>query len=264
MDRDAVFRFIERESNAFIEFLKSMIALPTISPEGHSYREFVELVREFLGSYGVSVEIHPVPLEYTDPRLPPEGRGRPRYIAVARTGDPRRVLLHFNGHYDVVSGGPGWRVTEPFKPRVIGGRVYGRGSCDMKGGIVSALLALAALSAAVDKAGYGVEAFLVPDEEIGGETGTGYAVEAGMPRGRYVVIAEPTGAERVYIGQKGRIRGRVVVRGRTAHGASPWLGVNAFERAARLAVRMFDELVPRIEARRSGYRYDYEEPLRLH
>jgi succinyl-diaminopimelate desuccinylase len=116
-----------------------------------------------------------------------------------------------------------------------------------------------ALQRFAETLGHGVEAFLVPDEEIGGETGTQYIVENNMVRGRYVIIAEPTGLERIYIGQKGRIRGLVIVRGRSAHGASPWLGVNAFEKASRLAVKMFDELVPKIESKRSKYRYDYEE-----
>lgn len=236
-----------------------MISIPTISPEGDHYFEFSKLASEFLSFYGISSEIHQIPLEYTDPWLPEVGRGKPRYVVIARIGDPDKMLIHFNGHYDVVSGGPGWRVTEPFKPRVIDGRVYGRGSSDMKGGIASIALSMVALLKPIEAMGYGVEAFLVPDEEIGGETGTQYVVENNMVRGRYVIIAEPTGLERIYIGQKGRIRGLVTVRGRTAHGAAPWLGINAFEKASRLAVKMFDELVPKIESKRSRYRYDYEE-----
>jgi succinyl-diaminopimelate desuccinylase len=58
---------------------------------------------------------------------------------------------------------------------------------------------------------------------------------------------------------KGRIRALVIVRGKSAHGASPWLGINAFEKAARLAVKMFDELVPMIEAKKSKYKYDFPE-----
>jgi len=257
--RDRAFEVIDRESSNVIKLLMDMISIPTISPEGDNYIEFSKLVAEFLSSYGISSEIHRIPLEYTDPRLPDVGRGKPRYVVIARIGDPGKVIIHFNGHYDVVSGGPGWRITEPFKPRVVGDRVYGRGSSDMKGGIASIVLSMIALQRSAEALGHGVEAFLVPDEEIGGETGTQYVVENNMVRGRYIIIAEPTGLERIYIGQKGRIRGLIVVRGRSAHGASPWLGVNAFEKASRLAVKMFDELVPRIEAKRSRYRYDYEE-----
>jgi succinyl-diaminopimelate desuccinylase len=257
--RDRAFEVIDREGSNVIKLLMDMISIPTISPEGDNYIEFSKLVAEFLSSYGISSEIHRIPLEYTDPRLPDVGRGKPRYVVIARIGDPGKVIIHFNGHYDVVSGGPGWRITEPFKPRVVGDRVYGRGSSDMKGGIASIVLSMIALQRSAESLGHGVEAFLVPDEEIGGETGTQYVVENNMVRGRYIIIAEPTGLERIYIGQKGRIRGLIVVRGRSAHGASPWLGVNAFEKASRLAVKMFDELVPRIEAKRSRYRYDYEE-----
>lgn len=257
--KDRAFEVIDRESSNVIKLLIDMISIPTVSPEGDNYIEFSKLVAEFLSSYGISSEIHRIPLEYTDPRLPDVGKGKPRYVVIARISDPGEVLIHFNGHYDVVSGGIGWRVTEPFKPRIVGSRIYGRGSSDMKGGIASIILSMIALQRFAETLGHGVEAFLVPDEEIGGETGTQYIVENNMVRGRYVIIAEPTGLERIYIGQKGRIRGLVIVRGRSAHGASPWLGVNAFEKASRLAVKMFDELVPKIESKRSKYRYDYEE-----
>jgi succinyl-diaminopimelate desuccinylase len=257
--KEQAFKAIDREVDRVLKFLIDMIAIPTISPEGDYYFEFSKLASEFLSFYGISSEIYRVPLEYTDPKLPEVVRGKPRYVVIARIGDPDRVLIHFNGHYDVVSGGPGWRVTEPFKPEVIDGKVFGRGSSDMKGGIASIALSMIALLKPIETMGYGAEVFLVPDEEIGGETGTQYIVESNMVRGRYIIIAEPTGLERIYIGQKGRIRGLITVKGRTAHGAAPWLGVNAFEKASRLAVRMFDELVPKIESKKSRYKYDYEE-----
>ncbi|MEM1610267.1 MAG: hypothetical protein QXQ57_01305 [Sulfolobales archaeon] len=112
------FKAIDREVDRVPKFLTDMMSIPTTSPEGDHYLEFSKLASEFLSSYGISFEIHQIPLEYTDPRLPEIGRGRPRYVVIARIGDPDKMLIHFNGHYDVVSGGPGWRVTEPFKPRL--------------------------------------------------------------------------------------------------------------------------------------------------
>lgn len=257
-NRDKIRETIEREKINFIKFLIDMISLPTLSPEGLHYREFAELVRDFLQGYGIRVNIETIPSEYLDQRLPPEGREHPRYLIFFRVGDQNNVLLHFNGHYDVVAGGPGWTVTDPFKPKVVNGKVFGRGSGDMKGGITAIVLSVIGLIDAIDNSGFGIEVFLVPDEEIGGETGTQFLVENNMVKAKYVIIGEPTGLERVYIGQKGRIRGLVIIKGRTAHGASPWLGVNAFEKASRLAVKMFDELVPKIESKRSKYKYDLE------
>lgn len=240
-------------------FLTEIVSIPTVSPWGEGYDDFARVSKELLEGYGVSVEIHRVPQEYVDQRIPQEGRGRPRFIVIARVGDKSNTVLHYNGHYDVVPGGPGWSITEPFRPRIYGGRLYGRGSTDMKGGIASIAIALIALSRFSEEQGFGVEAVFVPDEEIGGETGTGYVVEKGLVRGRYVVIAEPSGLSQIYIGHKGTVWGEVVVKGRTGHGSTPWLGVNAFEKATYIARDMFEKLVPLIEGRRSKYTYDLEE-----
>ncbi len=259
IDPGLVVRDVESYRDFAVRFLGEIVSIPTVSPWGEGYEEFARVSKELLESMGVSVEIHRVPQEYVDPRVPPEGRGRARYIVLARIGNRDNVILHFNGHYDVVPGGPGWSVTEPFKPRIVDGKLYGRGSTDMKGGIAAIATTMASLSKHVDRLGIGVEAVFVPDEEIGGSTGTGYVVEKGMVRSRYVVIAEPSGLGQIYIGHKGAVWGEVVVKGRTGHGSTPWLGVNAFDKATLIARKMFDELVPRIEAKKSKYTYDLEE-----
>lgn len=255
-----VSREVESLRGLAARFLEAIVSIPTVSPWGHGYEDFAKASKELLEAEGVSVEIHRVPQDYVDRRVPAEGRGRPRYIVIARTEG--RPAVHFNGHYDVVPGGPGWRVTEPFSPRIVGDRLYGRGSTDMKGGIASIATALVAISRIYRGAGPGAEAAFVPDEEIGGETGTGYLVERGLVGARSVVIAEPSGLAQVYMGHKGAVWGEVVVRGRTGHGSTPWLGVNAFEKATLLAREMFERLVPAVEARRSKYAYDLEEGSR--
>lgn len=258
-DLDPIVRSVESNREFAVKFLERIVSIPTISPWGEGYEEFAKASKELLEGVGVSVEIHRVPQEYVDPRVPPEGRGRARYIVIARVGSRDKVALHFNGHYDVVPGGPGWKVTDPFRPRVVDGKLFGRGATDMKGGIAAIATAMASLSRYVDRLGIGVEAVFVPDEEIGGSTGTGYVVEKKMVKSRYVVIAEPSSLGQIYIGHKGAVWGEVVVRGRTGHGSTPWLGVNAFEKATMVAREMFEKLVPRIESRRSKYIYDLEE-----
>ena len=137
IDPDLVVRDVESYRDFAVRFLGEIVSIPTVSPWGEGYEEFARVSKELLESVGVSVEIHRVPQEYVDPRVPPEGRGRARYIVLARIGNRDNVILHFNGHYDVVPGGPGWSVTEPFKPRIVDGKLYGRGTTDMKGGIAA-------------------------------------------------------------------------------------------------------------------------------
>ncbi|MET1160278.1 MAG: M20 family metallopeptidase [Thermoprotei archaeon] len=234
--------------------LVESIEYPTVL--GESYREIVEYYSDVLKDYGVYTTIYTVPEDYARKHLPPEANpDKPRYILVARIGSGDRVL-QFNGHYDVVSPGEGWSVTDPFKPKKVDNRVYGRGATDMKGGIAAFTAALAYL--AQREPGIVVEAVYVPDEEIGGETGTGYLVNVMGSRPSWVVIAEPSGIDNIWFGHKGLVWGYVKVYGKQAHGSVPWLGDNAFIKMVRIAQKFIDEYLPRLREKKSSYQYDIE------
>ncbi len=239
-----------------VDLLCDLISIPTVNPPGENYREFCEHVRDVLSSWGIESELVKVPEEYVE-RFLPECREYPRYIL--RTGiGSGRPILHLNGHYDVVPPGSGWHVTEPFKPRVVNDRVYGRGSVDMKGGIAVCLMLLKLLREAESTISGRVELVLVPDEETGGATGTGYLVDVLKVRPDYVIVAEPSSSRRVLIGNKGALWLLVEVHGRQAHGATPWLGLNAFELGVKLAFHVMDPLKKLAESRVSMYEYDVE------
>jgi acetylornithine deacetylase len=144
----------------------------------------------------------------------------------ARPG-PRLLLA---GHTDVVPPGDlaAWSL-DPFRPEVRDGHVYGRGACDMKGGLVAALGALAAVRATVDPADLAGEAVVlaVPSEEDGG-TGMLAAIRAGFVADA-AVITEPTRLEIVTV-QAGAITFRLAVPGRAAHASVRREGVSALEK----------------------------------
>ena len=240
-----------------LETLTKMISVPTVSPLGDRYEEFKNLIVEELSHVGITPKVITVPSEVVKECLGPEPAKYPRYIIIAKVGSGS--TFHLNGHYDVVPGGSGWTVTEPFKPRVIDGKVYGRGSTDMKGGIASALLTLLALMKFESHLNFTYEVAMVPDEEVGGKSGTGYLVKSGISKPKYVVIAEGSSTRSVWIGHKGIVWGRVIVRGRPAHASTPWLGVNAFEKGVEVAQLFIKELKPRIESKVSKYEYDIKE-----
>ncbi|BAA80922.1 hypothetical protein APE_1917 [Aeropyrum pernix K1] len=96
-----------------------------------------------------------------------ENEGVPILLYMAGSGRP--VTL-FMAHFDVVPPGPGWRVTEPFKPVVKGGRLYGRGAADDKSNVAAISLALSGFEPG---RGTVIIAF-TGDEEIGGERGAGW------------------------------------------------------------------------------------------
>jgi len=239
-----------------LRLLSDLISIPTVVPPGSGYVDMANYLERILLDMGFDVRVMEVPRSEVA-RFYPEFSDYPRPIVIARYRFSKGVVLHFNGHYDVVPPGDGWAVTEPFKPRLINGRVYGRGASDMKGGIAAIILASEELVR--DNLSGTLELSFTPDEEVGGFTGVGYMLREGLVKPNYAIVAEPSGLDNIWIGNKGLLWVTVEVRGKQVHGSLPWLGVNAFEAMVRLAYSIINEYKPRVESRVS--KYDFGDPL---
>ncbi|HEX6510237.1 MAG TPA: M20 family metallopeptidase [Chloroflexota bacterium] len=170
--------------------------------------------------------------------------GRANLVARIRgEGDGHLV---FTGHLDVVPPGSQKWQHEPFAADLEGGRIYGRGSADMKGGVASIVAAMDALK----QSGFRPKADVVLAATYGEEQGLAgaraMAARKSLAGARYLVVAEPTDLN-VFIGEKGVLWVTVRALGRTGHGSMPWLGVNAISYMARL--------IPRLEE----YPFPFEE-----
>ncbi len=120
-----------------INVLMDLIKVRTVAPPGENYLEVVTYLDNLITSYGLGTRIIEVPKSVVKEHYP-EFADYPRYILLAELCNVRDKRTHFNAHYDVVPGGSGWLVTEPFKPVLINGRVYGRGGAsDDKGGVTA-------------------------------------------------------------------------------------------------------------------------------
>lgn len=153
---------------------------------------------------------------------------------VGRRGEGDGPTLILNGHVDVVPAGEGWSVA-PFRGtrRSVDGedRLYGRGSCDMKGGVVCALQAVRALQ----RAGVTLKGTLLLHAVVGEEDG-GLGTLATIERGHTgdaAVILEPTELT-VVPAQGGALSFRIVLEGRAAHGALRTEGVNPIGKVGRI------------------------------
>lgn len=163
--------------------------------------------------------------------------GRPNLVAQA--GDSGRGSLLLTGHMDVVPASAEEWSGDPYRLREEGGRAIGRGTADMKGALAAKVLA--AESYLADPAAGGVTLAFVCDEEHGG-IGTKALVERGI-NADHAVIGEPTGLQ-VCTAQKGVVRYRITVHGRSAHTGAPDRGVNAIlglDRVVRQLERFHDE-----------------------
>jgi len=172
------------------------------------------------------------------PRQVPPGltfAGRPQMLARFRGGDANAPSLLFNGHVDVVSAEPRSRwASAPFEPEVRDGRLYGRGACDMKGGVAAMVLAAEVLAAEGALPAGELLVNTVTDEEWNGAgslaaVAHGVAADAG-------VIPEATDFE-PWIACRGVVNPTITVRGRPGHAEMPqpdWReggAVNAIEKA---------------------------------
>jgi succinyl-diaminopimelate desuccinylase len=174
-------------------------------------------------------------------------------VARLESGRPGPTV-HYNGQIDVVETGHGWSV-DPFAGVVPDGRVYGRGTCDMKGGIAASVIAIEALLAEGLLRQGAVEISGTVDEESGGHGGVAYLAERGFfsrPRVDHVIIPEPLNVDRVCIGHRGVWWAEVETRGRIAHGSMPFLGDCAVRHMGAFLGRLESELWPRLAGRRTA------------
>ncbi len=149
--------------------------------------------------------------------------------------NPSRRTLIVNGHLDVVPvNAPAWS-GDPFIPRLVDGKLFGRGSADMKGGIAAAIAALDTLERAGSAPGANIVFHLVADEERGGGLGTKVLLDMGLIAGDACLIPEPTDLA-VCVAERGLLQGRIIVKGKPAHGSRPRDGVSAIEHAARVVL----------------------------
>ncbi|HEV7277385.1 MAG TPA: M20 family metallopeptidase [Devosiaceae bacterium] len=161
------------------------------------------------------------------------GPGRVNVVARSGGGGPAAV---FTGHLDTVPlGRAEWRF-DPFGGEISNGRLYGRGSTDMKAG-VAAMIVAAAAAIKEQPDGPPVALVLTGGEETGSD-GARALVEAGLlGEARTLVVGEPTG-NRFLAGHKGALWLRACAHGTAAHGSTPHLGDNAIYKAARAALRL--------------------------
>jgi len=242
--RDNVLRQVESARDELLDFAAGLIRIPSVNPPGACYRDCARFIGQRLAAFGFDVD-------YPQPPIQPADADRyPRVNVIGiRRGRRGRPLIHVNGHFDVVPPGQGWSL-DPFGGVIRDGRLYGRGSADMKAGLACAIYAAEALRrAGADLAG-SIEISGTVDEESGGFAGMGYLAECGRisaQRTDWVIIPEPFGADRICIGHRGVYWFSVVAEGRTAHGSMPGQGISAIDQMGTLIEKMRTELTPSLK-----------------
>ena len=245
-DIDRILDEVDRAADEIVDFAARLVRIPTVNPPGEEYETCANAIGDQLRAHGAEVQLLPAigKIEHT-PR-------HPRINVVGRhEGRAQGPAIHLNGHFDVVPAGLGW-TRDPFGGEIVGDRLYGRGSCDMKAGLAAAVFAAAAIRRAGVAHAAPIEISGTVDEESGGFAGVAWLAEnrwISRERTKAVIIPEPFGVDRVCIGHRGVYWFEVVAEGRIAHGSMPYLGVSAIEGMSHLLDLVRDELGPALLGR---------------
>ena len=245
-DHPALTRALENRRDDLIALTQDLIRIPTLNPPGENYREICDYLDRRLRSAGFETEL----IRATG--TPGDCEAYPRWNIVARREGPRTgECVHFNSHIDVVEAGHGW-TKDPFGGELIDGRIYGRGACDMKGGLAASIIAAEAfLEVYPDFAG-AIEISGTADEESGGYGGVAYLAEQGYfspKRVQHVIIPEPLNKDRVCLGHRGGWWAEIETFGEIAHGSMPFLGDCAVRHMGAVLDRFERDLFPAMAAR---------------
>jgi succinyl-diaminopimelate desuccinylase len=202
-----------------VELTRELVRIDSINPHTPE-RRCAEHVGKLLEDAGFSVSRH----EFAE--------GRTSLVA-QREGDGLPIC--FAGHLDTVPLGAARWSRDPFGGEIDAGKLYGRGSSDMKSGVAAMVEAALRLAGAPLRRA-GITLVLVAGEETGCEGAAHLAkVPGALGRAGALVVGEPTG-NRPVIGHKGALWLKARTRGVTAHGSMPQMGVNAVIKAARAAL----------------------------
>ena len=215
--------WLQQRTEEMASLVAELVAIPTGNPPGKNYRTCADLLQARIRQFGFDCKRF-------EPADSKSKTADDPACLLASFGEGRRTI-YFHGHYDVVPG----QSAEQFTPVRKGHFLFGRGSCDMKGGIVAMLYAILALRSCSAPLSGRIRLVLVPDEETGGARGSAWlAREEGLGQdGVAMFTAEPTGGV-VWNANRGAISLRVRVLGKSAHVGLQHRGENAFERMCRV------------------------------
>ena len=229
-----------------IALTQDLIRIPTLNPPGQDYRLICEYLDTRLRKHGFETQL------IRAFGTPGDSEKYPRWNIIARR-EGRRAgeCVHFNSHTDVVEVGAGW-TFDPFGAEISDGKIYGRGTCDMKGGLAASIIAAETFIEQHPDFSGAIEISGTADEESGGYGGVAYLAEHGHfnpDRVQHVIIPEPLQKDRICLGHRGGWWAEIETKGEIAHGSMPFLGDCAVRHMGAVLSEFENKLFPAMAAR---------------
>jgi succinyl-diaminopimelate desuccinylase len=251
-EKERVFSYIESHREEMVQFLRKLVRIDTQVPPGGNYDLICEVLAEKLRSLGCEAQIHNAPEKYLKLQgAEIMGLKGPRSNVVARyRGNKGKPVLHASAHIDTAAiQAEGWTM-DPLGGEATqdnrygksaydrgGGYIWGRGTNDDKGEMVSLVFALQAIK----DLNIQLEGDLIItgncDEEIGGITGLGFLIQEGIVKADFGLQWDG-GLTGIGLAAQGRTRFLVRTIGKSYHGQVPILGINAIEKMSKINVAL--------------------------
>ncbi|ODM41260.1 acetylornithine deacetylase/succinyl-diaminopimelate desuccinylase family protein [Cereibacter johrii] len=243
MDDRRLIAEVEARRADLVALTQDLVRIPTLNPPGRNYRALCDMLAARLAP---RFEVELVRAH----GAPGDCEAYPRWNLIARRKGARDGdCVHFNSHHDVVEVGHGW-TRDPFGAEVEGDRLYGRGACDMKGGLAASVIAAEAFLAVCPDFAGSIEISATADEESGGFGGVAYLAGQGrFAHVQHVLIPEPLHKDRICLGHRGVWWAEVETQGRIAHGSMPFLGDSAIRHMGALLAEIEERLYPLLARR---------------
>ncbi len=206
-----------------VKFCQELVRIKSVNPPGNELKA-AQYVASVLKGVGLKVEL----IKHSAARSS---------VLARLKGSGRKPGLLYNGHLDTVPVGMEKWIHDPFEGVVSGGKVWGRGSADMKGGLAALLVLAKALAEARMPLQGDLIIAATAGEEIDSLGATAVAARSDIGRVQAVVIPEPSYND-VFVAEKGALWLELITQGKTAHGSMPEMGRNAI----MMMVSLVDEL----------------------
>jgi succinyl-diaminopimelate desuccinylase len=244
-DYQTLSSLVDAKEQALLDRMRAIIGIDNCIPPGRDYDTLVNLLEPQFQQYSFTTERVIIPDELVKQiPLPLEGE-RVNLVASHMAGLPPLTIY---AHMDTVPIEEGWS-HDPFGAELDNGRIYGRGTADMKGTIATLLTALEIMHEQGLKPVWDVRACICTDEEVGVYPGIWHLAKLGYVKAP-VLCMEGGQDPLVRLGSNGSVDVTVTVTGRSCHSGANYLGINALEETIPIMNELI-ELKKIVEARRS-------------
>lgn len=221
------FELADTKDEQILDRMRAVIGVDTSVPPGNAYEEMMDVVEPRFQALGFETERVVIPQELVDQiPLPIEGP-RVNLVATRKSSKSNGEPITIYAHTDVVPIEEGW-THDPFAAEYEDGKIYGRGTADMKGSIASLLTAIEVMDEAGIEPNYDLIVCLCTDEEIGGYPGIWHLAKEGYVKG-HMLCMEGTQDPRIGLASAGSCDVTVTTIGKSGHSGRNFTSVNAID-----------------------------------